>query len=289
MLEAWVIVKTASEISLKSGFVRQEFMKRLERNIKSVLKAQKIEAGGFYKRGGRIFFQTGRPEKAVAALGKVFGVHALAVAERHSPAELPAIEQEAGKYSVKVLKKGKSFAVRAKLAAIKHFNSHAVEVRAGDSILKAVKGVRVNLSKPDVKIVFEVFEDCFYVYAGQVKGFGGLPVGVSGKVGFIAGKKLKDDFKACWLLLKRGCEIVLIGKPGKLAKKLKDWNSMREVEVVESAEVALMQGVVCFAKGDAKLSEKSIKNFESFDAKQKALMLRPLLLAPEKVFEGVKA
>jgi len=289
MLEDWIAVKTASEISLKSGFVRHEFMKRLEWNIKSVLKAKGIEAREFNRKGGRIFFQTSSPKKAVGDLRKVFGIHALAVAERHSPAELPAIEQEAGKYAVKVLKKGKSFAVRAKLAAKKHFNSHAVEVRAGDSVLNAVKGVKVNLSRPDVKIVFEVFEDCFYVYAGQVKGFGGLPVGVSGKVGFITGKKLKDDFKACWLLLKRGCELVLIGKSEKLAGKLKDWNSMREVEAVENAEKALMQGIVCFANGDSKLDEKSVKGFENFDAKQKALMLRPLLIVPQKVFEGVKA
>ena len=280
----WVLVKTASEISLKSDFVRQSFMKALEWNIKQVLKSKKLGARDFFRKGGRIFFQSPDAEKALKALKKVFGIHALAVARKFDRPELPAIEQEIALFAPKVLKKSQTFAVRAKVIGRHHFNSHAVEVRGGDAVRNAVKGVKVNLSSPQVKITVEAFEECFFLYANQSRGFGGLPVGVSGRIGFFVGKKTADDFKACWLLLKRGCEIVLVGKKAKaLAKKLKDWNSGNDFIIAENAEDALLKGVIAFAAGDSKLDEKSLKSFEAFDAKQKLLVLRPLLLNALKV------
>lgn len=285
MAQAWVCVKTASEISLKSSFVRQSFMKTLEQNIKNSLRANSLAAGSFERKGGRIFFNVEKPEKALKVLKKVFGIHALAVCEKFQSAELPAIVQEVEKYSRKVLKKGNSFAVRAKLAAKKHFNSKAVEERCGTAVLKAVKGIKVNLSKPDVKITVEVFEDSFFVYSAQEKAFTGLPVGVSGTVAFFPSKEPAMDFKACWLLLKRGCNLILVGKPGKLAGKLKEWNTFQEPETVETAEKALKLGSVCFASGDLKLGEKSIKQFNAFDSRQNELVLRPLLLCPFEIFK----
>ncbi|MDO8647902.1 MAG: THUMP domain-containing protein [Candidatus Diapherotrites archaeon] len=285
-MESWIVVKTAPEISLKSGFVRSMFMKRLEWNIKNSLSANNLKAWDLDRKGGRIFFKTENPEKCLKVLRKVFGIHALAIAEKHSPAELPAIGQEAASFAKKHLKKGQSFAVRAKIGAKKQFNSHAVEVQGGDSVLNAVNGLKVNLSKPDVKIVFEIFENSFYVYAGQRLCEGGLPVGVSGKTAFFPGKKLSCDFNACWLLMKRGCEIVLVGKSEKLAKKLNAWNSFNDLEVVKSEQEAVLKECVCFATSDSKIDEKSIAGFEKFDSERKFLVLRPLLLFPKELLKG---
>lgn len=289
MAGSWIVVKTAPEIALKSDFVRSSFMKALEWNLKNALSSNGLKALDLERKGGRIFFHCEMPEKALKVLRKVFGIHALAVGERHSPAELSAIEQEAAKFAPKVLKKAQSFAVRAKLACKKHYNSRAVEVRAGDVVRNAVKGSVVNLSKPDVKIVFEIFESAFYIYAGQENCFGGLPVGVSGKVAFIPSKNSREDFKACWLLLKRGCSIIIIGKAKKLAKSLKEWNSFKDLESVKTWSEALGRGCVCLATSGSRVGEKSLAAFEKNDSRLGALVLRPLLLFPEKLFKGVRA
>ena len=289
MPEDWIVVKSAPEIALKSDFVRSSFMKSLEWNIKNSLSANGLKASELDRKGGRVFFRSENPKKALKILHKVFGIHALAIAERHSPAEMPAIEIESANYSRKFLKKGQCFAIRAKLAAKKSYNAHAVEVRAGDIVREAVKGVSVNLSKPDVKIIFEIFDKEFYIYSVQEMCFGGLPVGVSGRIAFLASKKPSEDFKACWLLLKRGCELVIVGNSAKLAKKLKDWNSFKEILSAKTEKEALEKGCVCFANADSKLDEKSAKAFEKQDAKIGALVLRPLLLFPKELFKGVKA
>jgi len=289
MQNDWIVVKTAPEIALKSDFVRSSFMKALEWNIKNALSANGLKAAELDRKGGRIFFKSESPKKALKILHNVFGIHALALAERHSPAEMPAIETESANFARKALKKGHCFAVRAKLGAKKSFNAHDIEVKAGDIVRKAVDGVSVNLSKPDVKIIFEVFDNEFYVYAGQEMCFGGLPVGVSGRIAFLASKKPAEDFKACWLLLKRGCELVLVGKSPKLAKMLEEWNSFKEVLSAKTEKEALEKGCVCFASSDSRLDEKSAKAFEMQDAKIGALVLRPLLLFPKELFKGVKA
>jgi thiamine biosynthesis protein ThiI len=285
MASGWVLVKTASEISLKSDFVRQQFMHSLEQNIKAALSRKHIQHSGFYRKGGRIFFQSEQAEKAVKLLKKIFGIHAVAVAEKFSPAELPAIVQETANYAKKVLKKGNSFAVRAKVIGRHHFVSKAVEERCGDAVLSAVKGLKVNLSKPEVKISLEVFENEFFIYGFQEKCFGGLPVGVSGKTAFIPGKKLSGNFKACWLLMKRGCEIVFVGNPSGLSKKLEPWNSFHQFQTAKSIEEALRNDCVCLASSESVLSEKEFKDFEKFDEKQNALVLRPLLLLPKNYFK----
>ena len=65
---------------------------------------------------------------------------------------------------------------------------------------------KVNLTKPDITIYVETFDNKILISAKKVQGIGGLPAGVSGKV--VCLMKDDKDFIAAYLFLRRGCEII---------------------------------------------------------------------------------
>jgi thiamine biosynthesis protein ThiI len=83
---------------------------------------------------------------------------------------------------------------------------------------------KVNLSKPDVTIFVEVKSSKAYVYSERMRGLGGLPYGVSGRVVSMISGGI-DSPVASWLMMKRGCSVDFINfytdeKEVKKVKKL---------------------------------------------------------------------
>ena len=67
-------------------------------------------------------------------------------------------------------------------------------------------GKKVNLTQPDVNCHIDLVEDSAFVYAHRIDGFGGLPVGMGGKVlSMISGGI--DSPVATWQMMKRGAFI----------------------------------------------------------------------------------
>ncbi|MEA3272505.1 MAG: tRNA uracil 4-sulfurtransferase ThiI [Patescibacteria group bacterium] len=76
---------------------------------------------------------------------------------------------------------------------------------------RGVSGVRpqVNVKKPDLTCNIEITKDKTYIYSEKIKGAGGLPVGVSGKVAVLLSGGI-DSPVAAHRIMKRGSRTVFI-------------------------------------------------------------------------------
>jgi thiamine biosynthesis protein ThiI len=102
-----------------------------------------------------------------------------------------------------------SFRIRASRAD-KSFpsTSQEIERHIGAEVQRRT-GWRVNLEKPAWVAYIEIATNTALVYFARHRGPGGLPVGVSGKVGLLLSGGI-DSPVAGYLILKRGCEVIPI-------------------------------------------------------------------------------
>ena len=75
--------------------------------------------------------------------------------------------------------------------------------------LGKVKGKIVDFVTPEITLFIEIVENGAYVYTKKVKGIGGLPVSVSGKVMVLLSGGI-DSPVAAYLTLKRGCKNIYV-------------------------------------------------------------------------------
>lgn len=285
-----VLVKTASEISLKSHFVRKQWTSRLCENIRVALKQNSLKVERIERLPGRLFLHCAEPKKAQKLLQKIFGVHAIALAELHSGSSLEEIGEETLAYAKKNLKKKESFALRVSRTGNHSFSSRDIAVSAGAKIVSAL-GAKVDLDNPKKEIFIEAFQDFFCIYSSQVPGPKGLPLGVEGKIALLLGNR-KEDFLAGLLMLKRGCSLYLVGENSKknleTAGKLSEWNCFKQLKLGHSGiEGIPNQGILAIAKSDSSVSEKAFKEYIKFDSACKLPVFRPLLLYPNLQEKGV--
>ncbi len=86
--------------------------------------------------------------------------------------------------------------------------SMEVNELVGEYIVKK-KGLKVDLETPDVTIYIEICKKKIYIYNKKIKGIGGLPISVSGKlVSLISGDI--DSPVASYFLMKRGAQVIFI-------------------------------------------------------------------------------
>lgn len=146
------------------------------------------------------------PEIVSSVLGKIFGLANFIPCGR-AGASLPELKQnldrelEGEKFS--------SFAVRAKRAD-KTFpvSSQYVNEEIGHFIQMKTKAA-VNLTNPETTIHIELFEDKIFYGFRKIKGLGGLPAGVSGRVMVLLSGGI-DSPVAAWRMMKRGCEVFFV-------------------------------------------------------------------------------
>jgi len=102
-----------------------------------------------------------------------------------------------------------SFSVRAKRSN-KNFSltSKEIEEKIGKIVVDKFDK-KVDLSNPDLEIFIDIGEKEAFVYTDKIRGIGGLPVGISGKV-IVSLSGGIDSPVASWLMMKRGCECVYV-------------------------------------------------------------------------------
>jgi thiamine biosynthesis protein ThiI len=102
-----------------------------------------------------------------------------------------------------------SFAVATKRAN-KQFPLDSVEInkQVGGAILKATNK-KVDLKNPEMKFYIELTKDSTFLYTKKYKGFGGLPVGITGTVVSLLSGGL-DSPVASIEIMKRGCKAILL-------------------------------------------------------------------------------
>ncbi len=282
-----LLVKTASEISLKSPFVRRFFTKKLEQSIKFALKRNNIELNKIARGGGRLYIFCSNAKNAQKILLTISGIHATTIAQHFKPAEYDEIESQTVSFAKKFLKEGNEFALDARSTG-NNLSARDLERDIGASVIEAIPGLKVKLKNPEKEIFIEVSKKDFFIYTEQVKGLGGLPSGAEGTVAmFFEGKE--DELAAAFLLMHRGCNIFPVIK--KNSKKLEDhiaklvpFNDYRQFALTNEEDLPELieeRKIKAIATPDSKTDSVSLAEYEKFNKSQDLLVLRPLLLYPE--------
>jgi len=201
-----VVLVRYGEIAVKSSRVRRRMEEALLDSIRFKLKSEGLTDFKFKRERGRIFVITNEAERVASILTRVFGIVST------SPAiEIDNSIEEIIKYSLFLaetnIKNRIKFAVRARRVKSYELTSKDVERRVGEAILKRFPRLKVDLENPDYMLYVEVREKRAYIFDKILKGVGGLPYGVEGKVvALISGGV--DSVVASWLMMKRGCDVI---------------------------------------------------------------------------------
>jgi tRNA uracil 4-sulfurtransferase len=194
------------EIGLK-GRNREFFEESLARNLRRALRGTGYSR---VRRGfGRVtvhFFSDNRIEEAVERAARVFGVAYVGVGMRVAP-DLEGIERAA----MELMPAGsfESFAVRARRTySTVATRSQDINIVVGQAI-KDATGARVDLKNPEATAHIELFGNGGIVYRRRVRGPGGLPVGVSGKMLALLSGGI-DSPVAAWRMARRGADVEMV-------------------------------------------------------------------------------
>lgn len=189
------------EIALKRGN-REIFEDKLVRNIRlSLGRAGHCEVRRLQ---GRITIEFDEPQDGRSTLDKlsrVFGV-ARAFSAVRSELAIEAIFE--GAKNIVSKRSFESFAVRTRRAE-KSFpmTSQKINEEVG-ALVAGISGAKVDLEDPEMTLFIEITKRNAFISADDVKGLGGLPVGISGKVAVLISGGI-DSPVAAWRVMKRGC------------------------------------------------------------------------------------
>lgn len=199
-----IVVVHYGEIGTK-GMNRPFFEEKLVSNIKWTMEGLAEEV--FRLRGRIIVKLKGNAgvDSVKSCILKVFGISWFAFAcER--PQNIDSILECALRMSEGRLKNAKTFKIHT-VRADKKFPYTSLELNRllGEMFAKET-GLKVNLENPDICVYVELADGRAFIYLDKIKGLGGLPVSVSGKVLCLLSGGI-DSPVAAYLMMKRGCHV----------------------------------------------------------------------------------
>ncbi len=209
------------ELWLKSFEVRRRFTDRLITNISEGLNAQKIRFRAI-KSHDRIFIEVQKKDakKASALLSRTFGLISFSEVEEIE-SDRQKIKEKVLEIASKVLSPKDTFAMRVKRTGTHAFGSQELERELGAGVVKKF-GNKVDLTKPDKTISVEIRDNKAYLFSEKTDSLGGLPLGVEGKVAVLFSGDYKKSIVSAFLMMKRGCKVVLLFIALRMSKKQKD-------------------------------------------------------------------
>ncbi|MBU3896402.1 MAG: hypothetical protein KJ697_00505 [Nanoarchaeota archaeon] len=246
------ILIRVGEQSLKSRQVWLIFNRILIKNIRASLEGIDYE---LKNETNRIFIYTKDVDKSIDRLSRVFGITSI------SPVYVcDATIEDMQKLAKIIFKPGKKkFAIRARRTGMHKFTSQEI----GSKIGYIIPG-SVDLSNPAKELFVECRQKKSYMYTDKFVGPGGLPLGSGGKIFGILNDD--QDFVACWLLMKRGCEILVVSNKKPLVRKLQKWHTGLKMSIfTKIPENYVIPAIVIGEKSAEKLSKTDL------------LILRPLV------------
>ncbi len=289
-----VLIKTAPEIHLKTSFVEDFFLKKLKEHIRHSLKKNNIEIKSFSAERGRIILKSGDLDKSLVLLKKLFGIHAVSLAQSFEEKDFEKMLEKTLSCCENFFEEGDIFAVRASVVNSKPFHAREIEIKLGEKILQKFPFLKVSLKFPKKEVFVEVKKDSFYVFFENFKGLGGIPVGCEGNVGVFFSEN-KECLVACFLMLKRGCNVfpIIKGKTPELEKNISlllPFNSFQDFFLTEEKDLQtliekkqLIALVDCSASLDKSVLEKISENKEKFQLQ----FFYPLLGFPKEELERI--
>lgn len=202
------------EIGLK-GKNRPQFERRLMENMRRAL--SKTGSSRVERVYGRLVVESdAEPAQVLDRLSKVFGIVGVSPALR-----LPLDMQAVSDGALQTLKDAAAlvqlppgapltFKVEARRSnKMFPLTSPEINGQIGGYLLENCPGLQVDVHKPIIKVNVEIREKNAFVYAADVPGVGGLPVGAGGKALLLLSGGI-DSPVAGWMAMKRGIEIEAI-------------------------------------------------------------------------------
>src|SRR5688572_8297862 len=140
-----VLVRLASEVTLKAPRTRSQFMRRLLGNMRDAFVSHGASAK-ITSAWGRVYVSTDA-EAAIPVLSRVFGLSSYSVVDAVIPADFDTIlDRGTETFSDRV--RGKRFAVRVQRAGQHSFTSKDLEKALGSRLYDLSAGV--DLTRPEV-------------------------------------------------------------------------------------------------------------------------------------------
>jgi len=266
-----------SEIFLKSESVRRQWEDRLIRNIKRVLDCK------IRRDRGRIWVITD-DDRAKEKLKKIFGIVSFSECYHCKLDELSRFIVD---FCKKIgIEKAKTFAVRVKRVGTHDFTSQQKAAELGAIILKNFPHLKVDLDNPEMTVYVEIRDEDCYVFSEVVKGVGGIPLGVEGKLVSLFSGGI-DSPVATWLMMKRGCEIIpvyfdcspftdesTLNRAKVVAEVLREYDPDFELKIVEHGEF--------LQKLKKLLKEKKLESYTCILCKRRMYRIAEMIARDEK-------
>lgn len=190
------------ELSTK-GKNRKDFIRRLDRNIRHILRDfTDLE---YRRTHDRIYIRLKDedPEEISSRLKKVFGISSFSFTEK-TDADIEAIKDACLRIARETDKK------TFKIAAKRHDKTFPM---ISDEINRAVAGrilqntdLKVDVHHPELLIRIEVHADAAYITSDKIPGAGGYPTGINGKALLMLSGGI-DSPVAAYEIMKRGIEV----------------------------------------------------------------------------------
>lgn len=176
--ERLIVVRPASEVSLKARRTRDRFMRTLRSAVLDALQRNGVRCRVNRRTNRLLVWVTDGPQEvAEETIGRIFGVGSYSPVRAVTAANAEVIAEEGHRvFSAQI--GGRSFAVRAKRFGEHPFSSMDVARKLGAALSPYGP---VDLTNPQVEIRVEVMNDKAYLFEDKLPGIGGLPLGTEAK------------------------------------------------------------------------------------------------------------
>lgn len=225
------------ELGLKSESVRRRFEQALVQDIRRKHVLAGVPCVTSSTRG-RLFVDSGDWRRSCEILSHTFGVVSFSPVTK-ATSELSGLRDAVRQFSGPLFSQGARFAVRARRTGNHPYNSQKLAEEMGSTILDSFKdlSLKVDLDEPDVEVFIDVRDKWAYLYSSVLRGPGGMPKGTQGRV--LSVVETRRGLASSWLLMKRGCNVVVACQDRGLPPPLASWNP--DLKVVAPEEDILAQ------------------------------------------------